>query len=104
EEEARGLEGSASGEDPDADFHPAALEHGELAALLVELHVRRALAVAAEDVALVDDNRGVVEIRAARFVVADDARGRELLRAVEQLPLLRPVPPPFTLTHAFLPV
>ena len=71
-QDARRLDVPAVGADDDAELHAAALEDRELAALLVELHVGRALAVGAEEVPLVDDGGGVVQVAAAQLVEADD--------------------------------
>src|SRR4030095_128367 len=71
-DDARRLDVAAVRANDDAELHAAPLKNRERAALLVKLLVGGALAVNAEQVPAVRDQRGVVEIGAAQFVKADD--------------------------------
>jgi hypothetical protein len=74
-EDARGLDVAAVGADEDAEFEPVDLPDGEVAALLVKLHVGGAFAVEAELLAVVGDDDGVVEVAAAQLIEPGDGHG-----------------------------
>jgi hypothetical protein len=74
-EDAGGLDVAAVGADEDAELEPVDLPDGEVAALLVKLHVGGAFAIKAELLTVVGDDDGVVEIVATQLVEACDGHG-----------------------------
>src|SRR5262249_43092879 len=72
-----------------AELDAVPLKHRKLSALLVKRHIRRAFAVAAEEVSLRDDDCRVVEVRSAHLVISYDKCRVESAGAIEELHHLR---------------